>query len=265
MSFLTLYLTSGFLILILMILLWLLSLRLRNASIVDIFWGIGFVVIFWVTATINVASFSNRTLLLGVLVTIWGLRLAIHIYQRNHSQPEDFRYAKWREENGSSWWWKSFFKVFLLQGILLWIIAAPLVAVNSSTPTPLQCNCDLTGTGLWLIGFMFEAGGDYQLKKFKSDPANKGKLLTKGYWSITRHPNYFGDATQWWGFYLIAFSAGAGWTIFSPIIMTYLLIKISGVAMLEKTLKETKPGYADYIKRTSVFFPWFPKKIVKEN
>jgi steroid 5-alpha reductase family enzyme len=259
MSFLSLWSMSGIVILVLMVLLWLLSLRLKDASIVDIFWGLGFVITFWVTAFMNPISFSNRALLLGALVTIWGLRLAIHIYQRNHGQPEDFRYAKWREENGASWWWKSFFKVFLLQGVLLWIIAAPLVAVNASTPTPLQCNCDLTGAGLWLVGFMFEAGGDYQLKKFKANPANKGKLLTTGYWSVTRHPNYFGDAAQWWGFYLIAFSAGAWWTIFSPIIMTYLLLKISGVAMLERTLKETKPDYVDYIARTNAFFPWFPK------
>lgn len=258
MSFLSLYLTIGLVIFILMILLWLLSLKLKDASIVDIFWGTGFVITFWVSYLL-VQNSSARILLLGSLVTIWGLRLSIHIYQRNHNQPEDFRYAKWRADAGASWWWKSFFKVFLLQGILLLIIAAPLIAVNSSTPTPLQCNCDLVGAGLWLIGFMFEAGGDYQLKKFKQNPNNKGKLLTTGYWSVTRHPNYFGDAAQWWGFYLIAFSAGAGWTIFSPIIMTYLLLKISGVAMLEKTLKETKPGYADYIKRTSAFFPWFPK------
>ncbi|HCR70053.1 MAG TPA: hypothetical protein DIW23_01295 [Anaerolineae bacterium] len=261
MSFLSLWSLSGILILVLMVLLWLLSLRLKNTSIVDIFWGLGFIIVFWVTTWLNLDSFSNRTILLGTLVSIWGLRLAIHIYQRNHGQPEDFRYAKWREENGASWWWKSFFKVFLLQGVLLWIIAAPLIAVNSSTPTPLQCNCDLVGAGLWLIGFMFEAGGDAQLKKFKTNPANKGKLLTTGYWSVTRHPNYFGDAAQWWGFYLIAFSAGAWWTIFSPIIMTYLLVKISGVAMLERTLQENKPGYTEYIKRTSAFFPWFPKKI----
>lgn len=259
MSFLTLYLTIGLVILILMILLWLLSLKLKDASIVDIFWGTGFVITFWV-AYLLVQNSSARILLLGGLVTLWGLRLSIHIYQRNHNKPEDFRYAKWREENGTSWWWKSFFKVFLLQGILLWIIAAPLIASQVSTPNPFKCECtDYTGVALWLVGFMFEAGGDYQLKKFKENPNNKGKLLTTGYWSVTRHPNYFGDAAQWWGFYLIAFSAGAGWTIFSPIIMTYVLLKISGVAMLEKTLKETKPDYADYIARTSAFIPWFPK------
>jgi steroid 5-alpha reductase family enzyme len=155
-------------------------------------------------------------------------------------------------------------KIFVIQNgvlsILLLIIATPLIAIHASTPNPIKCACtDLTGVALWLVGFIFEAGGDYQLRKFKDDAANKGKLLTTGYWSVTRHPNYFGDAAQWWGFYLIAFSAGAGWTIFSPIIMTYLLIKISGVAMLERTLKETKPEYADYMKKTSSFIPWFTK------
>jgi steroid 5-alpha reductase family enzyme len=261
MSFFSLWFISGLVILALMILLWLLSLRLKDASIVDIFWGLGFVITYWVVTWIANTPLTARIILLGVLVTLWGLRLAIHIYQRNHGQPEDFRYAKWRVDAGQSWWWQSFFKVFLLQGVLLWIIAPPLVAVHTSIPNPLKCECtDLTGAALWLIGFMFEAGGDYQLKKFKSNPANKGKLLTTGYWSVTRHPNYFGDAAQWWGFYLIAFSAGAWWTIFSPIIMTYLLLKISGVVMLEKTLKETKPGYAEYIARTSAFFPWFPRK-----
>lgn len=260
MTFITLWLLSGLLILGLLVVLWIFSLKIKNASIIDIFWGLGFVITFWFINFLT-QNTSTINLTLGVLVSIWGLRLAIHIYQRNHNQPEDFRYAKWRQENGSSWWWKSFFKVFLLQGILMWIIAIPLIASQVSTPTPLKCECTTyTGTALWLIGFIFEAGGDYQLKQFKSNPANKGKLLTTGFWSVTRHPNYFGDAAQWWGFYLIAFTAGAGWTIFSPIIMTFLLVKISGVAMLERTLKETKPEYADYIKRTSAFIPWFPKK-----
>lgn len=264
--FLNLWLTVGLIILVSMILLWLLSLYLKNASIVDIFWGLGFIIIFWSTAWIATSSLSTTSLVLGSIITIWGLRLATHIYVRNHNQPEDFRYANWRTEAGPSWWWKSFFKVFLLQGILLWIIAAPLVAVHTSIATPLKCECTvLTGVALWLVGFMFEAGGDYQLKKFKSNPANKGKLLTTGYWSVTRHPNYFGDAAQWWGFYLIAFSTGAWWTIFSPAIMTYLLMKVSGVVMLEKSLKETKPEYTNYIKSTSSLFPWFPKKTINPN
>lgn len=226
----------------------------------DIFWGTGFVVTYWAVLFLGSVVPTTRILLLGAIVTIWGLRLSIHIFSRNHNQPEDFRYAAWRTENGSAWWWRSFFKVFLLQGLLMWIIAAPLIAVQVADPAQTSCSCEYAGLGLWLVGFMFEAGGDAQLKRFKKDPVNKGKLLTTGYWSVTRHPNYFGDAAQWWGFWLFAFSAGAWWTVFSPIIMTYLLMKVSGVAMLERTLATTKPGYEEYMARTSAFFPWFPKK-----
>ena len=259
MSFLPLWSLTGLIILGLMIALWLYSLKIKNSSIVDIFWGTGFVVAYWAAMWIGNIEFSNRVLLLGAIVTLWGLRLSVHIFSRNHGQPEDFRYAKWREEAGDAWWWRSFFKVFLLQGIILWIVAAPLIAVQTADPADTLCGCEYAGVGLWLIGFMFEAGGDAQLARFKKDSANKGKLLTSGYWSITRHPNYFGDAAQWWGFWLFAFSAGAWWTVFSPLIMTFLLMKVSGVAMLERTLTKTKPGYEEYMARTSAFFPWFPK------
>lgn len=259
MTFLNLWLVSGSIIFVLMTLLWLYSLKIKNASIVDIFWGTGFVITFWAALLIGSIEATTRILVLGAIVSIWGLRLSIHIFSRNHSQPEDFRYAAWRAENGSAWWWRSFFKVFLLQGIIMLIVAAPLIAVLAANPTDTNCSCEYAGFGLWLVGFMFEAGGDSQLSRFKKDPANKGKLLTTGYWSVTRHPNYFGDAAQWWGFWLFAFSAGAWWTVFSPLIMTFLLVKVSGVAMLERTMK-TKPGYEEYIARTSAFFPWFPKK-----
>ena len=259
MTFLTLWLVAGSIILALMLLLWLYSLAIKNSSIVDIFWGTGFVLTYWAAAWINPADVSAREILLGALVTLWGLRLSIYIYSRNHGQPEDFRYAAWRAEAGSAWWWRSFFKVFLLQGVILWIVATPLIAVQTAGASPLKCT-DFTGTALWLVGFIFEAGGDWQLSRFKSDPANKAKLLTTGLWSLTRHPNYFGDAAQWWGFYLIAFAGGAWWTVFSPLLMTFLLMKVSGVAMLERTLTKSKPGFEVYTARTREFFPWFPKK-----
>lgn len=259
MNFLNLWSISGSIIFVLMTLLWLYSLKIKNSSIVDIFWGTGFVVTYWAALFIGSIEIATRILLLGAIVTFWGLRLSIYIFSRNHGQPEDFRYAKWREENGSAWWWRSFFKVFLLQGVIMLIVAAPLIAVLAANPANTNCSCEYAGFGLWLVGFMFEAGGDAQLARFKKDPSNKGKLLTTGYWSVTRHPNYFGDAAQWWGFWLFAFSAGAWWTVFSPLIMTFLLMKVSGVAMLERTMK-VKPGYEEYMARTSAFFPWFPKK-----
>ncbi len=202
---------------------------------------------------------SPRKLLLMVLVTVWGLRLGLHILARNWGKPEDFRYQKWRDENGARWWWVSYFKVFVLQGILMWVISAPLLGAQYYVTFGGLTALDILGAAVWAVGFVFEAVGDWQLVRFKRDPANKGKLLTGGLWSLTRHPNYFGDAAQWWGYYLIALAAGGWWTIFSPLIMTGLLVKVSGVALLEKSLAQTKPGYEAYIKRTSAFVPWFPR------
>ena len=256
MSFLTLWLNSGLVILSLMVALWLYSLAIKNSSIVDIFWGTGFVITFWIGTWLVPGGMTARTLLLGVIVTLWGLRLSLYIFNRNHGKPEDFRYAKWRGEAGKDWWWKSFLRVFVLQGVLMWIIATPLLAAQTGAASGSALACyDLIAAILWLTGFAFEAGGDYQLARFKSDPANKGKLLNTGFWSVTRHPNYWGDAVQWWAFYLLALLGGAWWAIFSPVIMTLLLRNVSGVALLEKTLKETKPGYAEYIANTPSFFP----------
>mgnify|MGYP001024431766 CR=1 FL=1 len=260
MDFLGIWLMAGGVVLGLMILLWLLSLALRNASIVDIFWGTGFVIVAWAAFLFTPDGFLPRKLLLAALVTIWGLRLSIHILRRNWGKPEDFRYAAWRQESGRSWWWFSFFKVFLLQGVLLWIISAPLVAAQFS-PEPARLGLlDVLGVLVWAFGFYFEAAGDAQLERFKRNPANKGKLLTTGVWHYTRHPNYFGDAAQWWGYFLIAAGAGGWWTVFSPVLMTLLLVRVSGVALLEKTLIETKPGYREYAQTTSAFVPWFPRR-----
>lgn len=260
MDFWTLYLLVGAIVLGLMILLWLLSLVLRNSSIVDIFWGTGFVIVAWAAFVFAGEGFLARKLLLAGLVTVWGLRLSIHILRRNGGKPEDFRYAKWRQESGRRWWWYSFFKVFLLQGVLLWIISAPLVAAQFA-PLPTRLGLlDGLGVVVWALGFFFEATGDAQLERFKADPANRGRLLTTGVWRFTRHPNYFGDAAQWWGYFLIAVAAGGLWTIFSPVLMTLLLVRVSGVALLEKTLIETKPGYRQYAETTSAFVPWFPRR-----
>jgi steroid 5-alpha reductase family enzyme len=260
MDFLSAYLMMGLVILILMAILWLVSLWLKNSSIVDIFWGTGFVICAWAGFALTPEGFAGRKWLLVVLTSIWGLRLTLHILTRNWRKGEDFRYQVWRKEAGAAWWWRSFFKVFLLQGILMWIIATPLLRAQvSATPAQLTI-LEYLAIPLWLIGFFFEAGGDWQLAQFKANPANKGKVLSTGVWRYTRHPNYFGDAAQWWAYYLIALAAGGWWTIFSPAIMTLLLLRVSGVTLLEKTLKDTKPGYQAYVERTSEFIPWFPKK-----
>jgi steroid 5-alpha reductase family enzyme len=259
MNFLSVYATGLVVILLLMALLWLLSLRLKNSSIVDIFWGTGFVIANWVYLALTPDGFLPRKLLISLLVTIWGLRLSIYILLRNWGKPEDFRYQKWRKEEGPKWWWLSFFRVFLLQGALMWLISAPLLAAQVGKLPDRLTVMDYLGIAVWLVGFFFESVGDYQLARFKSNPTNKGKVLDRGVWRYTRHPNYFGDSAQWWGYYLIAAAAGGWWTIFSPIIMTLFLLRVSGVALLEKTL-ETRPGYKEYIERTSAFVPWLPKK-----
>lgn len=259
MSFFSIYGMGFAVILTWMTLLWLFSLRLKNSSIVDIFWGAGFVITNWFFFALTPEGFLPRKLLIGALVTIWGLRLSTHIFLRNHGKPEDFRYRKWREEAGKKWWWQSFFQVFFLQGLLLWVIAIPLPAAQyRSLPTHLTI-LDYLGIAVWATGFFFEAVGDYQLTRFKADANNRGKVMDSGVWRYTRHPNYFGDSAQWWGFFLIAASAGGWWTVFSPVLMTYLLVRVSGVALLEKTMK-TRPEYREYMERTSVFLPWFPRQ-----
>jgi steroid 5-alpha reductase family enzyme len=251
------FLFSGGLVLFLTTGLWLLSLYLNDSSIADIFWGAGFVLI-----TLAAYLFSERSTLQtlqAVLVTVWGGRLTAHIFQRNHGKPEDARYAAWRRRSGRHWWWHSYFKVFLLQGFLMWTIAAPLLAVQTAVgvrPVPIEASI---ATAIWVIGFCFEAAGDFQLARFKADPRNAGRLLTAGLWRYTRHPNYFGDAVQWWGFYLFAVSAGGWWTVYSPLLMTLLLRRVSGVTLLEKSMKG-RPGYEDYVETTSAFFPWFPAR-----
>lgn len=262
MSLIQVYGIALAIILGLMFVLWIISLGLKNSSIVDIFWGTGFVISSWVYFVFTPDGFITRKLLLCTLTTIWGLRLSIYILWRNWRKGEDFRYRVWRKEAGNQWWWRSFFKVFFLQGILMWIISAPLLAAQlKATPDKLTI-VDFLANLVWVIGFFFEAVGDWQLARFKANPANKGKVMSSGVWRYTRHPNYFGDATQWWAYYLLALVTGGFWTIFSPVIMTLFLLRVSGVALLEKTLKENRPGYKEYIEMTSSFIPWFPKRKV---
>ena len=259
MTILQIYLIAGFVTIVLMTALWLVSLLLKNSSIVDIFWGMGFVILAWVYYVLTPDGFMARKLLLVILTTLWGFRLSLYILYRNWGKGEDFRYQKWRQESESRWWWKSFFQVFVFQGLLLWIISAPLLAAQTRLAPDRLTALDIFGVGLWTIGFFFETAGDLQLARFKANASNKGRVMERGVWRYTRHPNYFGDAAQWWGYFLIATAAGGWWTIFSPILMTTLLLRVSGVTLLENTL-ETRPGYKEYIKKTSAFIPWFPRR-----
>ncbi|GAB5492553.1 MAG: DUF1295 domain-containing protein [Phototrophicaceae bacterium] len=256
MNFVQIFLMGGIVILVTMTLLWVLSLLIKDASIVDIFWGTGFVIVAWAYSVFTSETSARQWLILA-LVTIWGLRLTLHLAKRNLGKGEDYRYQKWRNEEGKRWWWLSYIRVFLLQGLIMWIVSLPLLGAQFMTS---DLNIlDYVAVLVWLIGFIFEAGGDWQLSQFRSNPANKGAVLQSGLWHYTRHPNYFGDAVQWWAFYLIALSAGAWWTIISPVIMTFFLMRVSGVTLLEKSLKKRKPEYQAYIDKTSAFFPMPPK------
>jgi steroid 5-alpha reductase family enzyme len=260
MNFMHIYLLALVLIMILMSLLWIISVLIKNVSIVDLFWGLGFVIVCVFYYCNTEGNELRKSILLG-LVAVWGLRLSIYISWRNIGKGEDFRYREFRRKYGEKrYWWISFFQVFLLQGILMWLISAPLLGAQLYGKGKDPGIIDFIGIAFWLIGFVFEAGGDYQLSVFRSDPANKGKVLDRGFWRYTRHPNYFGDAAVWWGYGLICLSAGSYLPLLGSILMTLLIIKVSGVALLEKSLKEYRPGYEEYIKRTSAFIPWFPGK-----
>ncbi|MGH9841648.1 MAG: DUF1295 domain-containing protein [Blastocatellia bacterium] len=249
------YPATATVIAIALLLLWLLSLKLKDASIVDIFWGLGFVLIAATSYRLT-DGFAGRKLLLTALVVVWGGRLAGYLARRNIGKGEDYRYQAMRKRHGERFPIVSLYLVFGFQGVLMWIISLPLQAAQMATQPDRLTLLDWLGVLLWIIGFAFETIGDWQLARFKSDPANKGKVMDRGLWAYTRHPNYFGDAVLWWGYFLIAAATGAWWTVIGPILMTLLLMKVSGVALLEKTLVKTKPEYQDYIRRTSAFFPW---------
>ena len=243
----------------LMVGLWLASLPLRNSSIVDVFWGPAFAVQAAVYCAVTSDGSPERRILVLALVSVWAARLALHVATRNAGKGEDFRYAAWREAAGPSWWWRSLFKVFLLQGALSWFIGLPMWAAMAGGPAGLIW-LDGFGVGVWAIGFGFEVVGDLQLRAWTSDPANRGRTLRSGLWRYTRHPNYFGEAVEWWGLWLIAVAAGGWWTVLSPLLMTFLLVRVSGVGMLERTIVDRRPDYGDYMRTTSAFIPWFPRR-----
>ena len=244
-------------ILALMLLLWLISIAKRDASIVDPFWGAGFVVVAWVSAGWWGLA-EPRSPLLAVLTTIWGLRLSAHLVGRSWGKGEDFRYQAMRERHGDNFWLISLFTVFGLQGLIMWLVSWPVQFGQTPDGSNLSW-LDGLGVVLWTIGFVFESAGDYQLARFKSDPSNHARIMDRGLWRYTRHPNYFGDFCVWWGLYLIAAAGGAWWTFPGPVLMSFFLMKVSGVPMLEKTLSERRPGYISYMKRTNAFFPGPPR------
>lgn len=241
-----------------MLLVWLISLARRDASIIDPVWGLGFVIVAWLAWSLHAPTHQRALLLVG-LTTAWGIRLSLFLLWRNWGQPEDRRYAAMRQRHGERFAWVSLWTVFLLQGVLLCFVSLPVqvaVVINAAQSLgPL----DAMGVGIWGIGLFFEAVGDWQLARFRADRTQAGRIMDRGLWRFTRHPNYFGDFCVWWGLYIVAVAGGAWWTVISPLLMSVLLMKISGVSLLERTLAERRPGYASYQARTNAFFPWFPK------
>ena len=235
---------------------WVLSVAIRNVAFVDSLWSLFFLIAAG-TYALSVDLWSARGMLVTTLVAIWALRLSLHITIRNWGEPEDHRYQAIRANNEPGFAFKSLYIVFGLQGVLAWIVALPLLPAITQQGGigPLE----LAALALWIVGFTFEAVGDYQLARFKSDPANRGRVMESGLWRYTRHPNYFGDLCVWWAFYLFAVAAGGWWSILSPLLMSFLLLKVSGVAMLERTITERRPEYAAYMNRTNAFFPGAPR------
>ena len=247
----TLGVTAG-----IMLALWGVSRRLRDVSIVDIYWGPGFAVIALVAWWLNDAV-AARALLVPALTTVWGLRLGVYLWWRNRGKDEDPRYAAMRRGYGDRFPLVSLYLVFGLQAALMWIVSMPLQAVQFAPAAPFGV-LDVLGIVLFCVGLAFESIGDSQLARFKANPNNAGAVMDRGLWAWTRHPNYFGDFTVWWGLACFAFSVGAWWTIIGPLAMSVLLMRVSGVALLEQSLRKTKPRYAEYVARTPAFFPWPP-------
>ena len=234
---------------------WVVSVLRHDVSIVDSLWSLMFLLAAGVYFMQAPADSARATLVLA-LAAVWALRLAGHITWRNWGEGEDRRYQAIRRNNEPNFRLKSLYLVFGLQGMLAWVISAPLLAAMLA-PGPLGLT-GLLGILLWGVGMVFETLGDWQLARFKADPGNRGRVMDRGLWRYTRHPNYFGEFCIWWGFYLIALDAGGWWSILSPLLMTFLLLRVSGVALLEKDIGERRPAYRDYVARTNAFFPGPP-------
>jgi steroid 5-alpha reductase family enzyme len=235
----------------------LVSLIKKRNDVADVAWGLGFVVLAWTSFLLSGRS-GMRGVLACILVSIWGFRLAWHIQARHRGKVEDFRYMAWRREWGSWFYVRSYAQVYLLQGALLFVVALPVLIINRG-PGETFGFLDGVGVFVWLFGFVFESVGDAQLARFAQDPRNRGKILQSGLWRYSRHPNYFGEVAQWWGIWLLAAGTPGGWlSIVGPLTITLLILKVSGIPMLEKKMA-ANPDFAEYKRRTSAFIPWVPK------
>lgn len=230
---------------------------IKDNSIVDIAWGLGFVVVAATGMALRPQHGALQWLML-MAISVWAFRLSGYIYNRHHHVGEDYRYAQWRQEWGRYVVVRAFFQVFMLQGVILYIVALPIMLVMASSVSQAGVFA-LAGFGLWMVGFLMEAVADYQKSRFKAVSANKGRIMQSGLWRYSRHPNYFGEALLWCGLFAMAIPAGLWYvSLASPVIITFLLTKVSGVAMLEKKYVGNAE-WADYARRTSAFVPWWPR------
>jgi steroid 5-alpha reductase family enzyme len=238
--------------LMLAVLAWAIATARGNVGLVDIFWSL-FLLVAAGWHFMDTNPRGPRATFVLILVSIWALRLAIYLAARNWHAPEDHRYQVIRARNQPGFAWKSFYLVFLLQALLAFIVSAPLyVAMQTSAPlNPM----DALGALLVVAGFMIEAMADAQLSAFRTVPINRGRVLDTGLWRYSRHPNYFGEFCVWWGFGLIAAASSAWWTLASPLLMSVLLLRVSGVSLLEKDIGNRRPAYSAYVARTNAFFP----------
>jgi steroid 5-alpha reductase family enzyme len=247
-------------IMLLMLTGWLISLAVKNAALADRIWGLGFILVAWVTF-IQVGHDAAKTMMIPALTTIWGLRLFIHISWRSRGKGEDPRYGAMRKKHGKAFWIISLFKVFIVQGLFMWTISF-VVQYGQAARYDAAINAfDIAGMLIWTVGLFFESVSDWQLARFISNHENRGKIMNRGLWKYSRHPNYFGESCIWWGMFIIVLQAPGGIvTIISPLLITYTLLRVSGVTLMERTIFGDNPDYKKYVESTSSFIPWLPKK-----
>ena len=262
MSLVQILIANALLLAFTFFLLWVVSVKIRDASIIDMFWGVGFALVAWVSLTCTPDP-STRSLVIAGMVTLWGLRLSAYLTWRNWGKPEDFRYAAMRERRGDRFAIVSLYLVFGLQAALMWIISLP-VQLGIATAGDWSV-VPTAGVLTFAVGLLFESVGDYQLARFKVDPANTGRVMDRGLWRYTRHPNYFGDFLVWWGIYLASFEIWTWWTLVGPTVISFFLLRVSGVPMLEQSLSTRLIGYHEYLESTSSFFPMPPRPVVTKT
>lgn len=252
-------LTAALVIFVYVNLVHLVALYRKDNGLMDGAWGPGFLLVALFTLD-RTGDIPPRQILLTGLTAVWALRLAAHILVRNAGRrEEDFRYRNWRMTWGRWFYVRSYFQIYMLQGAVMFVVSLPIQLVNANSGGPLG-PVDAAGVAIWLLGFFFEAAGDYQLLKFMRTPGNRGRVMRQGVWRFTRHPNYFGEAALWWGCFAIALNVpGGAWALASPLLIGFLLLRVSGVPMLEEKYKDN-PEYREYRKTTNAFIPWFPRR-----